>query len=144
MTLLGVRIYNSQRGLPLEPWHTFVPTELSAAKLDAADWKQYVAREAAIFEELRREVTQKLPKQDRVPVNRYFDGSPVYPGRFAQDFNRSFVLEPDGKPIGAVGAAARPDRTRPIASATSPTSIAIVASSRSCRECRRTARCRRL
>ena len=101
VTLLGVRIYDSQRGLPLEPWHTFIPTELSAAELDAADWKQYLAHEAAIFEELRREVTQKLPPHDRVPVNRYFDGSPVYPGRFAQDFNRSFVLEPDGKPIGA-------------------------------------------
>jgi alpha-beta hydrolase superfamily lysophospholipase len=102
LTLLGVRIYDSQRGLPLEPWHTFVPKELSAAKLDVADWKQYVARENEIFEELRREVTQKLPEHDRVPVNRYFDGSPVYPARFRQDFNRSFILEPDGKPIGAV------------------------------------------
>ncbi len=43
----------------------------------------------------------KLPPHDRVPVNRYFDGSPVYPERFAQDFNRSFVLEPDGAPVGA-------------------------------------------
>ena len=101
VTLLGVRIYDSQRGLPLEPWHEFIPTELSAAELDAANWKQYLAHEAAIFGELRREVTQKLPLHDRVPVNRYFDGSPVYPGRFAQDFNRSFVLEPDGKPVGA-------------------------------------------
>jgi alpha-beta hydrolase superfamily lysophospholipase len=102
LTFLGVRIYDTQRGLPLEPWHTFVPKELSAAKLDAADWKQYAAHEAAIFDELRREVTQKLPPHDRVPVNRYFDGSPVYPGRFQQDFNRSFILEPDGKPVGAV------------------------------------------
>jgi alpha-beta hydrolase superfamily lysophospholipase len=102
VTLFGVRIYDSQRGLPLEPWHTFVPEELSAAKLDTADWNQYIARENEIFEELRREVTQKLPEHDRIPVNRYFDGSPVYPGRFRQDFNRSFVLEPDGKPIGAV------------------------------------------
>jgi alpha-beta hydrolase superfamily lysophospholipase len=102
VTLLGVRIYDSQRGLPLEPWHTFVPEELSAAELDAADWKQYLARENEIFEQLRHEVTQKLPERDRVPVNRYFDGSPVYPGRFRQDFNRSFVLEPDGRPVGAV------------------------------------------
>ena len=100
VTLLGLRIYDSQRGLPLEPWHTFVPHELTAAQLETADWKQYIARENEIFEELRREVTQKLPEKDRVPVNRYFDGSPVYPGRFAQDFNRSFVLEPDGTPVG--------------------------------------------
>ena len=37
-----------------------------------------------------------------MPANRYFDGSPVYPAHFAQDFNRSFVLEPKGKPVGAV------------------------------------------
>jgi alpha-beta hydrolase superfamily lysophospholipase len=37
-----------------------------------------------------------------VPPNRYFDGSPVYPAHFVQDFNRSFVLEPKGKPVGAV------------------------------------------
>jgi alpha-beta hydrolase superfamily lysophospholipase len=102
LTFLAIRVYDTQRGLPLEPWHTFIPKELSVAKLDAADWKQYVAHENAIFDELRKEVTQKLPEHDRVPVNRYFDGSPVYPGRFQQDFNRSFILEPDGKPVGAV------------------------------------------
>jgi alpha-beta hydrolase superfamily lysophospholipase len=102
LTLFAVRIYDSQRGLPLEPWHTFVPQEMSVAKLDAADWTQYLAHEAAIFEELRREVTQKLPEHDRVPFNRYFEGSPIYPGRFQQDFNRSFVLAPEGKPVGAV------------------------------------------
>ncbi len=102
VTLLGVRIYDSQRGLPLEAWHKFIPAELSTAQLDAADWQQYIAHETEIFEELGREVTQKLPAKDRVLVNRYFEGSPVYPGRFAQDFNRSFVLEPDGKPVGAV------------------------------------------
>jgi alpha-beta hydrolase superfamily lysophospholipase len=102
VTVLGVRIYDSQRGLPLEPWHTFVPEELDAATLDAADWQQYLTHENTLFEELRREVTQKLPPEDRIPVNRYFDGSPVYPGRFAQDYNRSFTLEPEGKPVGAV------------------------------------------
>jgi alpha-beta hydrolase superfamily lysophospholipase len=35
-----------------------------------------------------------------VPINRYFAQSPVYPARFAQDWNRSYVMEPDGKPIG--------------------------------------------
>lgn len=102
VTVLGVRIYDSQRGLPLEFWHTFVPEELNAAELDASGWQQYLTHENALFDELRREVTQKLPAEDRIPVNRYFDGSPVFPGRFAQDYNRSFTLEPDGKPAGAV------------------------------------------
>ena len=102
LTLLAVRIYNSQRGLPLEPWHTHVPHELSREKLDAANWTEYLAAEARIFDDVQREVTRKLDAADRVPANRYFEGSPVYPGHFAQDFNRSFVLEPKGKPVGAV------------------------------------------
>ena len=51
---------------------------------------------------MRAEVTQQLDAEDRVPINRYFEGSPVYPGRFAQDWNRSYVLEPEGAPVGAV------------------------------------------
>jgi len=102
LTLLAVRIYDSQRGLPLEPWHTHVPHELSREKLDAANWTEYLAAEAKIFDDVQREVSRKLDAADRVPANRYFEGSPVYPGHFAQDFNRSFVLEPKGKPVGAV------------------------------------------
>src|SRR4051812_46772156 len=102
VTFLAVRIWDSQRGLPLEPWHTFVPHELTGKELDHADWAQYLAAEQAIFDQLRTEVTQKLGPEERVPVNRYFDGSPVYPGHFADDWNRSHLLEPDGPPKGAV------------------------------------------
>ncbi len=55
-----------------------------------------------MFDEVRTEVTQKLEPDERVPVNRYFEGSPIYPGRFADDWNRTHVLEPDGPPVGAV------------------------------------------
>ena len=102
ITLLTVRVYDTRRGPPLERWHTYVPHELNAKELDAADWSRYLAEEARIFESLRTEVTQKLDPDDRVPLNRYFEGSPVYPGHFSQDFNRSYVLEPDGPPAGAV------------------------------------------
>jgi len=102
LTFFAVRIYDTQKGLPLEPWHTYVPHELHTEKLDAANWAQYLAAEATIFDDVQREVSQKLDAADRVPANRYFVGSPVYPAHFAQDFNRSFVLEPKGKPVGAV------------------------------------------
>ncbi|HWL68410.1 MAG TPA: alpha/beta hydrolase [Geminicoccus sp.] len=100
-TFLATRIWDSQRGLPLEVWHTFVPDELSVEELDRADWAAYLAREQEIFDELRVKVTQQLEPEDRVPVNRYFDRSPIYPGRFADDWNRSHLLEPDGPPRGA-------------------------------------------
>ena len=45
---------------------------------------------------------QARRRGQRVPGNRYYDGSPIYPGHFAQDWNRSYILEPDGPPVGAV------------------------------------------
>jgi alpha-beta hydrolase superfamily lysophospholipase len=102
VAFLAVRIYNSQRGLPLEVWHTYVPQELSDKELDAADWDAYLQAEAKIFDSLRINVSQQLTPEEQVPFNRYFEGSPVYPGHFSQDWNRSYLLEPAGQPVGAV------------------------------------------
>ncbi|MBS7707616.1 alpha/beta hydrolase [Chelatococcus asaccharovorans] len=98
--LIGLRIYDIGRGPPLEPWHTYVPDELSRAELDGASLEDYLTAENRIFADVRTEVTQKLEAEDRVPVNRYFEGSPIHPGHFKQDWNRSFILEPQGKPVG--------------------------------------------
>jgi alpha-beta hydrolase superfamily lysophospholipase len=102
LTFFAIRVYDVQRGPPLEVWHTYVPEELDVEAIDKADWKGYLAKEARIFEDLRLEVSQKLAPSERVPISRYFEGSPVYPPHFSQDFNRSFVLEPDGPPRGVV------------------------------------------
>jgi alpha-beta hydrolase superfamily lysophospholipase len=102
LTFFAIRIYDVQRGPALEVWHTYVPRELDVEALNKTDWKGYVAAEARVFEDVRREVSQKLTPSERVPINRYFEGSPVYPPHFSQDFNRSFVLEPDGAPRGVV------------------------------------------
>ncbi|MCG5236983.1 alpha/beta hydrolase [Xanthobacter oligotrophicus] len=101
LTIFVVRAVDSQRGPPLEPWHTFVPQELSRSALAKADLAQYLEAEAKAFAAVQAKVTQKLPPSDRVRFNRYFDASPIYPGRFAQDFNRTYVLEPKGVPEGA-------------------------------------------
>ncbi len=102
VTFLAVRAYDAFSGEPLQPWHLHVPKELSTKELAKADWEMYLARENAILEELRIEVTQKLGPEERIPSNRYFAGSPVYPGNFATDWNRSYLLEPEGDPVGAV------------------------------------------
>lgn len=102
VTFLAVRIYNSQRGLPLDVWHTYVPHELSEKEIDAADWGAYLEAEGKIFDSLRVNVSQKLTPEEQVPFNRYFEGSPVYPRLFSQDWNRSYLLEPAGPPVGAV------------------------------------------
>jgi alpha-beta hydrolase superfamily lysophospholipase len=102
LTLLGVRAYDSRRGAPLELWHTYVPHDMVAHDIDGADWMKYVGAENLLFDDVRREVTDKLPPEARNPANRYFDGAPIYPGHFKQDWNRSYIMEPDGPPVGAV------------------------------------------
>ena len=102
ITFFAIRVYAAQRGPPLSRWHAYVPHDLKAKELDATDWDHFLAREAKIFDDVRTEVTEKLAPDERVPMNRYFDGSPIYPSHFTQDFNRSYVLEPSGTPVGAV------------------------------------------
>ncbi len=102
LTLFAVRAYDSQRGARLDVWHTYVPHELSAKELEAADWPAYLDAEEKIFLSLRANVTGKLAPEEEASYNRYFEGSPVYPGHFSQDWNRSYILEPSGAPIGAV------------------------------------------
>jgi alpha-beta hydrolase superfamily lysophospholipase len=99
---LALLSYRALSGPPLHPWHTFVPSELRAGELDGADWTRYLAQEDAVMASVRAEVSQKLAPDERVSINRYFEGSPVYPAHFAHDWNRSYVLEPDGKPAGVV------------------------------------------
>ncbi|WP_454782454.1 alpha/beta hydrolase [Legionella sp. WA2022007384] len=100
--LLGLRIFDSQRGPSLELWHTYVPKELHAKELDKINWFQYIKIENALFDTIRIEVTEKLNSNERVPINRYFAGSPVYPEKFSTDWNRSYILEPQSPPVGAV------------------------------------------
>lgn len=102
VTLLAGRAWQSQQGAPLEPWHTHIPPEMKASEIAATDWNGYLAREKALFDDVRTNVTQKLAPEERIPSNRYFAESPIYPGRFATDWNRSYVFDPEGKPKGAV------------------------------------------
>ena len=101
VSIFSLRAYDSLQGPPLEPWHTFVPEELSAAQTDAAGWDAYLGHEEAVFASIRSNVTDKLVPEERLASNRYFQDSPVNPTRFAQDFNRSYLLMPEGAPRGA-------------------------------------------
>jgi alpha-beta hydrolase superfamily lysophospholipase len=101
-TILFVRAFDAWRSPPLKLWHTQVPHELDADDIDAADWDAWVVAENAAFAEMQREVIDALPAEDRIPIDRYFADSPINPQRFAQNWNRSFVLTPTGTPHGAV------------------------------------------
>jgi alpha-beta hydrolase superfamily lysophospholipase len=97
-----IRAVDSQRGAPLELWHTVVPDEPNAAALDRMDWPAWLAAEAAVFEQVRREVVEKLPVHAQRAENRFFANAPIFPPGFGRDWNRSYVFEPEGPPRGAV------------------------------------------
>lgn len=102
LVLLTLRVVLTERGPDLEPWHKLVPDELSASQLDSSDWPRYLAQEQAIFAEVNAVVSEGLPDDSPEIYNRYAKNSPVYPGHFAHDWNRSYQLLPAGKPRGAV------------------------------------------
>lgn len=102
VVLLAVRVYLSQQGPELHLWHTWRADEMSVRELDNADFAEYLAREKAIFTDLDNAVTAKTAGEEQTPLNRYYRQSLVWPGQFAPDANRSFVLMPAGKPRGAV------------------------------------------
>lgn len=102
VTLLGVRAWDSLGGPPLEPWHTVVPEEMTIAEMDKASWADYLAHEDKLFRALRSEIAEDLDPEDKTAINRYFEGSPIFPGNFSQDWNRSYEILPSGTPVGAV------------------------------------------
>ena len=100
-TIFVVRAVESLYGPPLSLWHTYVPDEMTVAEMDTADWDAYRAAEEGLFQSVHDNVTAKLPPSDHDDHNRYYEGAAVYPGNFAEDFNRSFILMPGGPVRGA-------------------------------------------
>ena len=95
------RIYETQRGPALHPWHTWSADEMSAAEIDRTTFAGYLGREEAIFREMKLELIDTLPDDQKTPLNRFYAQSQVYPQQFQPDWNRSFVLLPEGTPRGA-------------------------------------------
>jgi len=98
IAVVGLRLFYVPE---LQPWHTFVPKELTASEMKTATWKDYIARENKIFDDVHREVVLKTPENEKTPLNRYFEGSQVYPSHLKEDWNRSHLLIPEN-PKGAV------------------------------------------
>ncbi|MGL6148244.1 MAG: alpha/beta hydrolase, partial [Plesiomonas sp.] len=102
VALIAIRIYDTERGPKLQAWHTWTPDEMSVAQVDNASFSDYLAREEDIYKNLKENVTDKIPESEKTELNRYYENSLVYPPKFHQDWNRSYLLMPEGKPQGAV------------------------------------------
>jgi hypothetical protein len=92
-TLLAIRAYDSQRGPPLEPWHTYVPHELGVSAIDKADWNAYLKAEDAIFDAVRTEVMQNLPPRGSPSHQPLFRGQPGLSGTLRAGLEPFFGAE---------------------------------------------------
>ncbi|MCC8362430.1 alpha/beta fold hydrolase [Lysobacter sp. A6] len=100
VVLLALRAWQSTQGPSLRAWHKVAPVEMDAHDIAQASWAEYVAAEQRMFDEVHRDLQDKMEAGDRTPLNRYVDGSLASPMAFGRDWNRSFVLEPAGEVRG--------------------------------------------
>jgi alpha-beta hydrolase superfamily lysophospholipase len=100
--VLGLRILQSERQPDLGPWHTWAPREPDADAIDRLDWRGWLAVEDQLNREIDDKMRGELDADQRVPANRFFEGSPLFPGHFRQNWNRSFEMLPASQPRGAV------------------------------------------
>lgn len=98
---LVFRAWDALRAPPLEAWHTYVPDEPDAEAIDALDWAGYLRVEQKLMADVRREVFRPPEDGAAAPLSRYVVGSLVDPQTFGTDWNRSYVMEPAGAPLGA-------------------------------------------
>jgi alpha-beta hydrolase superfamily lysophospholipase len=54
------------------------------------------------LDQVSTDVYAKVAEPDRLPFNRYFAGSRSDPGVWDTNWNRTFVIEPQGKPVGGI------------------------------------------
>ena len=83
----------------LQPWHRLVPeAEVRAADLDDSfTLQQYLAREAAVFDQVRDQVESPVSRSgSQAEANRYQSASISSPRRASRDWNRTFELTPTG------------------------------------------------
>lgn len=102
LVVAGVRAWQLSKVPDLAAWHKIVPDEPKAQEIDALDWDGWMRAEDVLFATTRQALSERIESADRVESNRYFEGSPLNGVHFQHDWNRSFLLRPEGAPAGAV------------------------------------------
>ena len=102
--VIGGGLDARRRHPELKPWHRLVPSaEMTAADLtDATTLPEYLGHEAAVFDQVRREIEQALTEADRSATNRYNPAGVSSPSRLPRDYNRTFELTPEEVRGGAL------------------------------------------
>jgi alpha-beta hydrolase superfamily lysophospholipase len=102
LILLGAYIWFLRSGPEPKVWHTtHLSAEFTAAQEGSVNSiAAYRALEDRLFAELKSDVIDKVPAEERTLINRYAAGSLSDPGLWPTDWNRSFELTP-ANPGGA-------------------------------------------
>ena len=87
--MLAAGIYITSRPA-LDIWHTTLLDGEFTAQVGTSDWSGYLAREDALFEELDRQIIERVPPPQRTEFNRFSTGSKSDPARWPTNWNRSF------------------------------------------------------
>lgn len=103
---LGYYLHFLWGGPPLEPWHRVrLQAEFTAADYDdgrVVTLEQYRARERKVLDQVRTEIARPAGPADAPSLDRYVRGSLGDPDVWPYNWNQTFVLQPDGEPIGGV------------------------------------------
>lgn len=99
--LMAGRVVMVAQGPGTAAWHEVAAEEPSPAAIEAMSWDAWIAAEARAFAGARAALDARLEPHERVAASRFTPGGPLDPAGFAQDWNRSFMLEPRGPVRGA-------------------------------------------
>lgn len=103
---IGLYLHHVWAGPPLSSWHTahltreFRAEDFAAGKVTTLE--QYRAREAQLMDQVQALVRDRLAPAERTPFNRFSAGSRSDPYARDVNWNRTFVLDPEGAPRGGV------------------------------------------
>jgi alpha-beta hydrolase superfamily lysophospholipase len=103
---LGFYLHFLWAGPELKPWHRvrhgaeFTASDYAAGRITTL--AQYREREQPLLDQVRTDITRHLVATDRLPYNRFNPGSLSDPGVWAFNWNRTFVLQPEGAVTGGV------------------------------------------
>ncbi|MEW9836178.1 alpha/beta hydrolase [Mesorhizobium marinum] len=102
VALAGAAIYYVNSKPDLSVWHTADLDEEFTASSDVATLAEYRALEDRLFAELRREVYDKVDRDERSQFNRYTAGSRSDPDIWKPNWNRTFEYATPGAAFGVL------------------------------------------
>jgi alpha-beta hydrolase superfamily lysophospholipase len=102
LTLVTVFVVIMNDRPDLSVWHTTELDEEFTVDSDVSSFDEYLSLEKRLFKQLDDEVYAKIPADQQGQIVRYYKGSLSDPGRWPQNWNRSFEMPVDQPRAGVL------------------------------------------